>query len=61
MRTLFSFGLIQEEIISNAIERNYERWDDFIGEYIWIEPEPVPDHMMKKFSTMKNWISNRLV
>ena len=50
-----------EEIISNAIERNYERWDDFIGEYIWIEPEPVPESYDEEISTMKNWISNRLV
>ena len=50
-----------EEIISNAIERNYERWDDFIGEYIWIEPEPVPETYDEEISTMKNWISNRLV
>ena len=50
-----------EEIISNAIERNYERWDDFIGEYIWIEPEPIPETYDEEILVMKNWISNRLL
>ena len=49
-----------KEIISNAIERNYERWDDFIGEYIWIEPEPVPESYDEEFY-YENWILNRLL
>tara|TARA_Y100001933_G_scaffold52011_1_gene50947 strand:- start:563 stop:916 length:354 start_codon:yes stop_codon:yes gene_type:complete len=50
-----------EELISNAIERNFERWEDFIGEYIWIEPEPIPETYDEEILTMKNWISNRLL
>ena len=50
-----------EELISNAVERNFERWDDFIGEYIWIEPEPIPETYDEEILAMKNWISNRLL
>ena len=42
-----------------SLNRNFQRWD-FIGEYIWIEPDPVPETYEEEISVMKNWIENRL-
>ena len=47
------------DYLGEAIDRNFERWD-FIGEYIWIEPEPLPESYEEEIEVMKNWISNRL-
>ncbi len=47
-------------IIENAIDRNFELWDYFIGESIWIEPEPIPETYEEEITYMKNWIINRL-
>ncbi|MEM8895117.1 MAG: CotH kinase family protein [Bacteroidota bacterium] len=30
------------ELIAEPITRNFELWDNFLGESIWIEPEPIP-------------------
>ena len=46
--------------LSQAIQRNFEKWDEFIGESIWIEPEPIPQSYEEEISTMINWITNRL-
>ena len=46
--------------LSDAIARNFEKWDDFIGESIWIEPQPIPQSYEAEISTMINWITNRL-
>ena len=36
------------DLISEAKDRNFERWDYFIGEHIWIEPEPIPLKLMRR-------------
>ncbi len=46
--------------LSQAIQRNFEKWDEFIGESIWIEPFPIPQSYEEEISTMINWITNRL-
>ena len=46
--------------LSQAIQRNFEKWDEFIGESIWIEPDPIPQSYEEEISTMINWITNRL-
>ena len=46
--------------ISDAIARNFTKWDDFIGQSIWIEPSPIPQSYAEEISTMKDWISNRV-
>ena len=47
-------------LISDAIARNFTQWDDFIGEYIWIEPEPVPETYAEEISYMMDWIGQRI-
>ena len=46
--------------LSQAIQRNFQKWDEFIGESIWIELEPIPQSYEEEISTMINWITNRL-
>ncbi len=50
----------QRVVINDAINRNFTKWDDFIGEYIWIEPEPIPQTYDEEITYMKQWIVNRL-
>ncbi|MEO0404359.1 MAG: CotH kinase family protein, partial [Bacteroidota bacterium] len=47
-------------LISAAIDRNYEQWDDVIGESIWIEPDPIPETYDEEITVLKSWISQRL-
>jgi len=47
-------------LISEAKDRNFERWDYFIGEHIWIEPEPIPETYEEEIAVLKEWIENRL-
>ncbi|MEM7372148.1 MAG: CotH kinase family protein [Bacteroidota bacterium] len=47
-------------LIAEAIDRNYQRWDDVIGEQIWIEPYPIPQTYDAEISYLKNWIGKRL-
>ncbi|WP_306641632.1 CotH kinase family protein [Sanyastnella coralliicola] len=47
-------------LISQALTRNYMRWDDVIGEYIWIEPDPLPETYQEEVEVMQNWISQRV-
>ena len=46
--------------LSQALQRNFDKWDEFIGESIWIEPEPIPQSYEEEISTMISWITNRL-
>lgn len=46
--------------ISSAIDRNFTKWDDFIGESIWAEPEPVPQSYAEEIQVLQSWIQNRL-
>ena len=46
--------------LSEAIQRNFEKWDYFIGESIWIEPNPIPQSYEEEISTMITWITSRL-
>ena len=48
------------DLISEAKDRNFERWDYFIGEHIWIEPEPIPETYEEEIAVLKEWIENRL-
>jgi hypothetical protein len=49
------------DFISEAIERNFTKWDYFIGENIWIEPEPIPQSYSEEIDVLKSWITNRLL
>ena len=46
--------------LSNALQRNFDKWDYFIGESIWIEPDPIPQSYEEEISTMISWIAERL-
>ena len=46
-------------MLANPLERNFERWD-FIGEYIWIEPDNIPETYEGEIEYLKNWIAERL-
>ena len=46
--------------LSSALQRNFEKWDYFIGESIWIEPDPIPQSYQEEISTMISWITQRL-
>lgn len=48
------------QLIADAITRNFNKWDDFLGEHIWYEPEPLPETYEEEISYLKTWISNRL-
>ena len=56
------FARIDQHVamLENPLSRNFEQWD-FIGEYIWIEPEPVPETYEEEIEVLKDWISQRLV
>ncbi len=47
------------EIISQPIQRNFQRWNNFLGEQIWYEPEPVPEDYPAEISALLAWIQNR--
>ncbi len=48
------------DFIEEAIDRNFTVWDYFIGNSIWIEPEPIPETYEAEIVYMKDWISNRI-
>jgi len=50
-----------QQQIQAAIDRNYQRWPNVIGEHIWIEPEPIPQTYAGEISYMKSWIAQRLI
>ncbi len=47
-------------LIAGAIERNFTLWDDHIGEYIWAEPDPVPESYPEEIVYLKNWMTERV-
>lgn len=47
--------------IADAIQRNFTKWDDHIGQSIWIEPEPIPQSYDEEIQYLKNWITDRVV
>jgi hypothetical protein len=48
-------------ILDEPLTRNFTKWDNFIGESIWIEPDPIPQSYEEEIIYMKDWIDNRLV
>ncbi|MEL7148878.1 MAG: CotH kinase family protein, partial [Bacteroidota bacterium] len=48
------------ELTADAIDRNFTRWDNFIGEYIWFEPDPVPESYEEEITYLKDWIDERV-
>ncbi|MEM8891604.1 MAG: CotH kinase family protein [Bacteroidota bacterium] len=49
-----------KDLIAPAIERNFTRWDEMIGEQIWYEPEPLPESYAEEIAQLKSWIALRL-
>lgn len=49
----------QQQYLGTALTRNFTKWD-FIGQQIWIQPEPVPVSYAEEISDMKDWIVSRL-
>ena len=49
-----------EPFLGAAIDRNFEKWDDFLGQNIWIQPDPIPADYAGEIQYMKDWIANRL-
>lgn len=50
----------QVDFTADAIDRNFTVWDYFIGNQIWIEPEPIPQSYEAEIEYMKDWISDRI-
>ena len=50
----------QVDFTADAIERNFTVWDYFIGNQIWIEPQPIPQSYEAEIDYMKDWISDRI-
>ncbi|MEM6803848.1 MAG: CotH kinase family protein [Bacteroidota bacterium] len=48
------------DFIAPAIERNFTRWDEMIGEFIWFEPEPLPESYEEEILQLKSRIAQRL-
>jgi hypothetical protein len=50
----------QANYISKAVERNYKRWPNAIGQSVWFEPEPIPQSYAEEKSNLQYWIRHRL-
>ncbi len=48
-----------EQFIEQARIRNFDLWE-FIGEEIWIEPDPFPQTYDEEIEYLKSWITERL-
>ncbi|MEM6523418.1 MAG: CotH kinase family protein [Bacteroidota bacterium] len=68
--TLFRSGFLSDEaidnwitenvsLISEPIARNFQRWNNFLGESIWFEPEPIPEDYDAEISALRSWIRSR--
>ncbi len=51
---------VQSNYISKAVDRNFKRWPDAIGEHIWCEPDPIPQTYAEEKSVLESWIEDRL-
>lgn len=58
--SIYSWIDSQRDFIAPAIERNFRRWDEMIGEFIWYEPEPLPESYEEEITQLKSWIARRL-
>ena len=56
-RTAFIDG--NRNFIQGAVDRNFTKWDDFIGSDVWYEPFPIPQSYTEEIQYMKNWMANR--
>lgn len=57
--SVFNWIETHNAMISNATNRNFQKWIDFIGEPIWAEPDPIPQTYAEEILAMKDWITNR--
>lgn len=48
-----------EQFLGTALTRNFTKWQ-FIGQQIWIQPEPIPTTYAEEVQVMKDWIASRL-
>ena len=46
-------------LISQPVDRNFQKWVGFIGQEIWSEPQPIPQTYAEEIMVMKAWIVNR--
>ena len=46
--------------LTAPINRNFTKWDDFIGEPIWSEPTPIPQSYSEEIQYLKDWIASRI-
>ena len=58
--SVFNWINLDTTYISDAKKRNFIRWDDHIGQQIWIEPQPIPQTYAQEIDILKSWISERL-
>jgi len=47
-------------LISDPIDRNFQKWNNFLGESIWYEPEPIPADYEGEIAALRSWIQNRI-
>ncbi len=47
-------------LVSEAQQRHFTRWP-VLGQYIWPNPQPIPNSFAEEITTLKNWISQRLL
>ncbi len=46
--------------IMAAQARNYETWDEALGENIWDQPTPIPTTYAEEIAALKAWLKNRV-
>ncbi len=46
-------------LADEAKERHFSQWP-VLGEYVWPNPEPIPDSYAEEISTLKQWLTQRL-
>lgn len=47
------------DLIAEAIDRNFTKWNNFIGEEIWYEPSGFPQTYNGEITYLKEWIGQR--
>lgn len=64
LSTQYIFGMIDSiaTLLDEAQDRNYQRWDEVLGEYIWPNPSGFENRRtyQSEINYMKSWISGRL-
>ena len=47
-------------LTTEARQRHFQRWP-VLGQYIWPNPDPIPQTYNEEISVLKDWLNNRLI